>query len=240
MLVSQSVVLSFYEMTKRLYQEVQKARTKTIASSEFKENALLAYENWKTNIEPKLRDLKVDESELSRIDSLLEKLDSATKNRVANVSDVKVLLVDINKTMISKILPAISEREPDEDLVMSSKYLGLNQNWFSATCALQLQEVSIKLVADKIGLDLKQSNVEKLLGKKFESKDFGFNQRYEAFGNIVKKSFDIDMPFLATQFRKIRVKVLHEGYNPQPEERDSLVSFTLGLMKKLEDVCKKI
>jgi hypothetical protein len=239
MLASESVVQVFYEMTKRLYREVQKARSKTIASTEFKENASLAYENWKTNIEPKLRDLNVDESELSRIDGLLEKLDSAAKNRVANVSDVKVLLVDINKTMISKILPAISKREPDEDLVRSSEYLGLNQNWFSATCALQLQEVSIKLVADKIGLDLRQPNVEKLLGKQFEPNDFGFNQRYEAFGNEVKKLFDIDMPFLATQFRKIRVKVLHEGYNPQPEERDSLVSFTLGLMKKLEEICKK-
>jgi hypothetical protein len=143
--------------------------------------------------------------------------------------------------MISKILPAISEREPDEDLLKSSEYLGLNQNWFSATCALQLQEVSIKLVADKIELDLGQPSVEKILGKKFEPKDFGFNQRYEGFGKEVKKLFRIDMPFLATQFRKMRQKVLHEGYNPEPEERDSLVSFTIGLTKKkLEDVCKKI
>ena len=56
MLASESVVQAFYEMTKRLYREIQKSRSKTIASTEFKENASLAYENWKTNIEPKLRD----------------------------------------------------------------------------------------------------------------------------------------------------------------------------------------
>jgi hypothetical protein len=240
MILDESVFLSFYEMTKRLYQEVQKARSKTIASSEFKENASMAYENWKTNIEPKLRDLKVDEAELSRIDGLLEKLDSAAKNRVANVSDVKCLLVDINKAMISKILPAISERDPDESLVRSSEYLGLNQNWFSATCALQLQEVSIKLVADKIGLNLGQQNVEKLLGSKFESKDFGFNQRYEAFGKEVKRRFNIDMPYLTTQFRKMRQKVLHEGFNPEPEDTKTLVDYTVSLMKKLEEICKKV
>jgi polyhydroxyalkanoate synthesis regulator phasin len=47
------------------------------------------------------------------------------------------------------------------------------------------------------------------------------------------------MPFLATQFRRMRVKVLHEGYNPEPEEKDSLVSFTTGLLRKLEDICSK-
>jgi hypothetical protein len=38
----------------------------------------------------------------------------------------------------------------------------------------------------------------------------------------------------------MRVKVLHEGYNPEPEEKDSLVSFTTGLLRKLEDICSKI
>jgi hypothetical protein len=34
-----------------------------------------------------------------------------------------------------------------------------------------------------------------------------------------------------------KFKVLHEGYNPEPEERDSLTSFTIGLLKKLKDLC---
>jgi CRISPR/Cas system-associated exonuclease Cas4 (RecB family) len=238
--MTETVIQSFYEMTKRLYHEVAKARSKTIAASDFKENASLIYENWKTNIEPKLRDSNVDESELSRIDCLLEKLDHDAKNRVANVSDVKGLLVEINKTLISKILPLVTENKPDEDLVKSAEYLGLNQNWFSATVALQLQEVSIKLVAEKAGIDLDRTNVEKILDTKIEPKKFGFSSQYKAFGKEVSRLFNTDMPFLTTQFRRMRVKVLHEGYNPQPEERESIVSFTLGLMKRLEDVCHKI
>lgn len=240
MLGEESVIQSFYEMTKRLYREVAKARSKTIAGTDFKENALQIYESWKTNIEPQLKEINFDESELSRIDCLFEKLDLAVKNRVANVNEVKDLLVDINKTLIGKILPNVTQKKPDEDLVKSAEYLGLNQNWFSSTCALQLQEVSIKLVAEKAGIDLNKANVEKILSAKIELKNFGFNNQYEAFGKEVNRLFNVDMPFLATQFRKMRVKVLHEGYNPEPEERDSLVSFTLGLMKKLDDVCKKI
>jgi CRISPR/Cas system-associated exonuclease Cas4 (RecB family) len=240
MLGEESVIQSFYEMTKRLYREVAKARSKTIAGTDFKENALQIYESWKTNIEPQLKEINFDESELSRIDCLFEKLDLVAKNRVANVNEVKDLLVDINKTLIGKILPNVTQKKPDEDLVKSAEYLGLNQNWFSSTCALQLQEVSIKLVAEKAGIDLNKANVEKILSAKIELKNFGFNNQYEAFGKEVNRLFNVDMPFLATQFRKMRVKVLHEGYNPEPEERDSLVSFTLGLMKKLDDVCKKI
>lgn len=71
------------------------------------------------------------------------------------------------------------------------------------------------------------------------SLDYGFNQEYEAFGKEVKRLFNVDMPFLTNPFRKLRVKVLHEGYNPQPEEKEPVIIFTLGLLKKLEDVCNK-
>jgi hypothetical protein len=44
------------------------------------------------------------------------------------------------------------------------------------------------------------------------------------------------MPILVPQLRRMRVNVLHEGYNPEPEEKDSLVSFTIGLLKKLNSI----
>lgn len=132
-----------------------------------------------------------------------------------------------------------TSEESTLNLMNSASFLGLDTNWSVATCALQLQEVSIKLAAKKIGIDLSKTSVEKILNSKFEMKDFGFNQEYEAFGKEVKRLFNVDMPFLTNPFRKMRVKVLHEGYNPQPEEKEPIVSFTLGLMKKLEDVCNK-
>jgi hypothetical protein len=82
-------------------------------------------------------------------------------------------------------------------------------------------------------------NPAQILKAKIDSKDFSFNHQYEAFRTEVKRRFDVGMPFLATQFRRMRVKVLHEGYNPEPEEKDSLVSFTTGLLRKLEDICSK-
>ena len=119
-------------------------------------------------------------------------------------------------------------------LIESATFLGLNTNWSSATCALQLQEVAITLVAKRKNIKLNKANAEKILSKKIE--DLSFNDRYEAFSKQVKASFNVEMPILATHLRKMRTKVLHEGYNPKPEETDSIVRFTVGLLKKLEDI----
>ena len=119
-------------------------------------------------------------------------------------------------------------------LMRSASFLGLNTNWSLATCALQLQEVVVTLVAKRKKIKLDKANVERLLNKKIE--DLSFNDRYEAFSKQVKASFNIEMPILATHLRKMRTKVLHEGYNPKPEETDSIVRFTVGLLKKLEDI----
>ena len=121
-------------------------------------------------------------------------------------------------------------------LMSSASFLGLDMNWSSAACALILQEVAIMLVAEKLKIDLDETNVERILGSKIESKDFSFNHQYEAFGSEVKRMFDVDMPFLTTQFRRIRAKIVHDGYNPEPEERESIVNFTTGLLQKLKSV----
>jgi hypothetical protein len=84
------------------------------------------------------------------------------------------------------------------NLMGSASFLDLDTNWSVATVALQLQEVTIKLVTEKIGLDINKANVEKILNSKFEAKDFGFNQKYEAFVKEVKRLFNVDMPFFAT------------------------------------------
>lgn len=234
-----NTIQSFFGETKKLYNEVAKAKSKTIASASFKQNACLIYENWKTQVEPELKALNLDNQTVSHLDLLLERLDVYAKNRVTSIADVKRLLEDVNKTFLDKIIFLANEKKPYYDLTKSASFLGLDENWFSATSALQLQEVSIKLVADKLNIDLNQPNVERILKAKFESKDFGFNQKYEAFANEIKRLHGIDVPYLTTQFRKIRVKVLHEGCNPETEDTDTLVDFTIRLLKKLEMICNQ-
>lgn len=116
----------------------------------------------------------------------------------------------------------------------SASFLGLDTNWSVATCALQLQEVAVTLVAKKKEIKLDKANVERVLNKRIETLSFGY--QYKAFSKLVKVTFGIEMPILTTHLRKMRTKVLHEGYNPKPEETDSIVRFTIGLLQKLNNI----
>lgn len=120
------------------------------------------------------------------------------------------------------------------DLMDSATFLGLDTNWSLATCALQLQEVAITQVAKRAEIKLDKANVEKVLNKKIES--LSFNNQYEAFSKLVLALFDVEMPILTTHLRKMRAKVLHEGYNPKPEETESIANFTIGLLRRLKDI----
>jgi len=124
-------------------------------------------------------------------------------------------------------LPALS------DIETRVGFLGLNSNWVSSVVALQLQEVSVIITSKKLGIDLNKETVAKILGKKF-SKDetLSFNQRYEAFSEEMKRR-NINMPKLTSDLRKMRQRVLHEGYNPTPEETKAILQFTAGLLDKL-------
>lgn len=128
----------------------------------------------------------------------------------------------------------LSKKEEMSQLMKSATFLGLDANWSMATCALQLQEVAMTLVARRKRMKLDKANVERVLRK--EIKSLSFNDQYEAFSKLVKVESDIEMPILTTHLRKMRAKVLHEGYNPKPEETDSIVSFTIGLLQKLSNI----
>jgi hypothetical protein len=131
-------------------------------------------------------------------------------------------------------ITAPPEEEKELRLMESASFLGLDTNWSLATCALQLQEVAVTLVAEKKKIRLDKANVEKVLNKKIES--ISFNDQYEAFTKMIKVSSNIEMPILTTHLRKMRVKVLHEGYNPKPEETKSIISFSIGLLEKLNEI----
>lgn len=150
--------------------------------------------------------------------------------------------IDVQKYLGMKTLPMIFRHKPstttskqvERDMKQVARTLGFNTNWFLATCALQLQEVAITLVAKRKNIKLDQSSVEKILGKKIEH--LSFRNQYEAFRRITKKTQGIEMPKLTMDFRRMRALVLHEGYPPEPEETAALLAFTTGLLKKLKTI----
>jgi hypothetical protein len=123
------------------------------------------------------------------------------------------------------------------ELIRYISFLGIDEKWMSCTCALQLQEVAIIMVAKKKGIDIDKKSVEKILNKP-QNSDFSFSNQYEAFAKEVQRLYKIEMPLMATSLRRMRVAVLHEGYNPKDEEKDAIVSFTTGLLKRLKKVCE--
>jgi hypothetical protein len=233
-------VESFYGCLKDLYADIVRKRTKTISTEEFKNRATSIYETWKIKVKPLLVSIEIDLNVLDGLDNLIEATyAAATLRTVSEVSNLRNTLGELHDMFLNKIIvPLNSEQkaEPTAKVMEYASFLGLDTNWSVAVCALQLQEVAVTLVAEKLKIDLGKTNVEQILKAKI-AKDFSFNHQYEAFRIEVKRQFDVDMPFLTTQFRRMRVKVLHEGYNPEPEEKDSLTSFTIGLLKKLDSIC---
>lgn len=119
-------------------------------------------------------------------------------------------------------------------LMESAGFLGLDDNWSLATCALQLQEVAVTLVAKRKKIRLDKTNVERVLNQKIQT--LSFNDQYQAFSTQVNALSGSRMPILTTHLRRMRAKVLHEGYNPNPEETEAIASFTIGLLEKLKHI----
>ncbi len=235
-------VESFYQELKDLKANINKRTSKTVADNLFKSKVDSLYERWKVEIRPLSEQLGAN-IQYSKIDRFIEELRAESDKRQAETSVLQFNAKYLVDSFFDNVIVVIKKNkplEPTKELMDSAKFLGLDTNWSIATCALQLQEVSIKLVAGKLAIDLSQTNVEKILNSKVQPKDFGFNQQYEAFQIEVKRLSKIDMPEMTTHFRRMRVKVLHEGYNPQKEETDAIASFTIGLMSKLENICEKM
>jgi len=121
------------------------------------------------------------------------------------------------------------------DISKFSEFLGINKNWMSATCALQIQEVAVTIVAKQKGIKLDRRNVTEI-AKNSQSSEPAFSKKYEAFCIEVKNRYNIEMPLLITDLRDMRKSVLHQGYTPKEEEIVPIIYFTLGLLKRLKSV----
>jgi len=228
-------VEGFYCQLKDFYNRVNKIRTRTVSTQEFKKESTEIYETWMTEILPTLRKLNIKSGVCTSLEELFQIMNREAKGRVSSVRDFNQNLSEIVDAFLNGVILKVRELqspEPTADLMDSALFLGLDTNWSVATCALQLQEVATILVAEKKSIRLDKQSVERILGRKIQ--DFSFNYQYEAFSKEVKRLFSVEMPILTMYLRKMRVEVLHEGYNPQPEEKASIVSFTVGLLEKLD------
>jgi hypothetical protein len=122
------------------------------------------------------------------------------------------------------------------EMLQNCKNLSLDENWVLATLALQLQEIAVVFYSKKLGIDLNKQNVERILGKKIEDNFLPFNLMYDALSKEIERLRKVQMPILAKSFREMRTEVLHRGYNPKEEETRSIITFTDGLLKKLENI----
>jgi len=227
----------FYCQLKGFRDGINRIRSKTVSTQEFKKEATEIYETWMSEILPTLKKLKIKSDVCADLEELFEIMNREAKERVSNVRYLKQNINEIADAFFENAILKVREiesPEPTADLMDSASFLGLDTNWSVATCALQLQEVATILVAEKNGIRLDKRNVEKILSKKIA--DFSFNHQYEGFSREVKRLFNIEMPILTMHLRKMRVAVLHDGYNPKPEEKDSIVQFTIGLLKKLGSI----
>jgi len=115
------------------------------------------------------------------------------------------------------------------------KFLELDFSWILSTIALQLQEVAMTLMAEKLGIALDKSGVSKILGRQIEG-ELSFRDRYAAFCTEIKKRKDTTLSMLPSDLRGIRTRVLHEGKSPQANEAKLLVDFTCSFLKELQRV----
>lgn len=115
------------------------------------------------------------------------------------------------------------------------KFLELDFSWILSTIALQLQEVAMTLVAEKLGIALDKSGVSKILGRQVEG-ELSFRDRYAAFCREIKNRKDTTLSMLPSDLRGIRTRVLHEGKSPQANETKLLVDFTCSFLKELQRV----
>lgn len=141
---------------------------------------------------------------------------------------LKTLAVGLNAEEIDRT---------ESDISKFTTFLGIGRNWMIATYALQLQEVSIILVAQKKGISLKREDVKKILDKKkIKDDEWGFDLRYKAFTKEVKSLYNIELSSLPRQLRKMRQEVFHEGHNPKEDETKLAISVTIALLKELKKV----
>lgn len=125
------------------------------------------------------------------------------------------------------------------ELIKKAQNLNLDINWIISAISLQLQEIAILKCASSNNIKLDKNNVEQVLGRKIKEetkKYLSFGDQYDLLSYKIEQERQVKMPKLTKDLRKMRVRVLHEGYNPVPEVTDGIAKFSLGFLDKLKEI----
>ena len=128
---------------------------------------------------------------------------------------------------------------PFLNLMAVADFLDVDLNWAYSAIALQLQEVAIKKISDRMDMKLNRANIERILGEPITLRSIQFmpfNHQYKAFSKVIKEKKGIDMPKLVQDMRSTRKNVLHLAYKPTSEETTAIITFTQGLLEKLKSI----
>jgi hypothetical protein len=63
-----------------------------------------------------------------------------------------------------------------------------------------------------------------------------FKDQYDLLSSEIERQKQIRLPQLTGDLRAMRVRVLHQGYNPEPEETQVIAKFSIDLLGKLKTI----
>ncbi|MFA5364666.1 MAG: hypothetical protein WC325_05730 [Candidatus Bathyarchaeia archaeon] len=146
--------------------------------------------------------------------------------------------IDINK-LTTEITSNKNQSKMFLELIKKAQNLNLDINWIISAISLQLQEIAILKCASSNNIKLDKNNVEKVLGRRLKEQNIkylSFGDQYDLLSYVLEQEKSVKMPKLTVDLRKMRVRVLHKGYNPVPEETDAIAKFSIGFLDKLKAI----
>jgi hypothetical protein len=146
--------------------------------------------------------------------------------------------VDLNK-LTAEITSNINQYETFLELMKKAQNLNLDINWVISAISLQLQEIAILKCASSNNIKLDKNNVKRVLGRdlKEETKKYlPFGDKYDLLSVEIEQKKQVKLPELLKDLRGMRTRVLHQGYNPVPEETEGIAKFSFGFLDKLKEI----
>lgn len=154
--------------------------------------------------------------------------------------DIKPQIDDeMNMEKFTAVISTKNQYSTFLEIIQKAQNLNLDINWIISAISLQLQEIAILKCAKSNSIKLDKNNAERVLGRKIKEetkKYLSFRDQYDLFSHEIEQKKPIKMPKLTGDLRRMRARVLHEGYNPVPEETDAIAEFSLGFLDKLKGI----
>jgi len=156
--------------------------------------------------------------------------------------DIKKNIIDFYKGLDSKLIPLekILELKRGLPLIseLTSRFPQFTENWAIATVFLSAMEPAVKESLSKRGEKIEDESKENLShsrgkGTEKEPKESFLEDVRKLFAILKKEgkhigSLDEELP---PAFRKLRNKVIHDGYSPTDEELRMVITYVMNFLE---------